>query len=70
MKTMYWKTLFPESISCLTNFKTDTGVGQESGHVKALFDVSGFKAQGMGVHSGQALGSRGGLWEEGSPCQG
>lgn len=70
MKTMYWKLLFPESISCLTNFKTDIGVGQESGHLQALFDVLGFKSQWMGVHSGQALGSLGSLWEEEFSCQG
>lgn len=68
MKTMYFKIPFPESISCLTNFQTDTGGGQSSGYLQAFFDVLGFKAQWMGVHSGQALGSRGGLREEELSC--
>lgn len=64
MKTMYWEILFPESISCLTNFKTDTGFGQQPGYLQVFFDVLGVKAQWKGVHLGQALGSLGGLWEE------
>lgn len=64
MKTMYWEILFPESISLLTNFTTDTGVGQSPGYLHVFFDVLGVKAQWMGVHSGQALGSLGERREE------
>lgn len=66
MKTMCWKILLPESISRLTNCEMDTGTG----YLQASFDVLGFKAQCMGVHSRQALGSLGGLWEEELSCQG
>lgn len=70
MKTMYWNILFPESISRLTNYKTDTGVSQLSGYLQAIFDVLCFKAQHKTVLSGQALGSLGGLREEELSCQG
>ena len=70
MKTMYWKILFPESISRLTNFKMDMGVGQWSGYLQPSFDVPGGEAQRVGVYSRPALGSLGGRWEEKLSCQG
>lgn len=44
MKSVYWEILFPESISRFTDFKTDTGVGQQSGYLRAFFDVLGVEA--------------------------